>query len=92
MADAVIKALSGTVNGVNKTFTTPSKYIAGTLRAIANGQSYESDDTRWGWTEIDDETIEFTNAPVAGDVLQAFYQDKSSLVEGSPFHPGGLYP
>lgn len=96
--DSKIAALSGLTNGVNKTFTTPTRYVAGTLRLVMNGQVYEPDDDRKGWTEIDDTTIELEQAPLDGDILQAYYQDLDSgtfgldQVVGSPFHPTNDYP
>jgi len=94
-----IIALSGDTNGANKSFGTPTKYVAGTLRVVWNGQVYEPDDTKWGWSETSDQTIETITAPRNGDVMQAFYQDKTAAgqigvegVKGSPFHPTGLLP
>lgn len=94
-----IVALAGLVNGSNRSFTAPNKFEAGTLRVVWNGQVYESGDTRKGWTETTDQVIETTVAPRVGDVLQAFYQQKSTGeqigvegVVGSPFHPLGLLP
>lgn len=91
--------LAGTTDGVNTTFTTPSKYESGTIRVISNGSVYEANDTRKGWSEIDDQTIQLFAAPLAGDVLQAFYQEKNTGAQigvegvvGSPFHPTGLLP
>lgn len=96
--NSVIRELAGIVDGVNRTFTTPSKYVTGTIKVVWNGQVYEDTDDRTGWTEIDDETIELTEAPLVDDVLQAFYQDKDSQhlgldsVVGSPFDPNGILP
>jgi len=97
--ESVIKALTGAVDGVNKVFETPTRFVAGTLRVVWNGQVYEPDDDKWGWTETSDVLIELKQAPRTGDVIQAFYQDKDTAgqlgiddVRGSPFHPTGLYP
>lgn len=98
--DSVIVPLSGTVDGANTTFTTPSKYVSGTIKLIINGQVYEPNEDDYGWSETDDETIEINTAPLTGDVVQAFYKDKDSLhegtafdnVKGSPFHPQGILP
>ncbi len=96
--NSVLRELSGAVNGLNKTFLTPSKYVETTIRVIVNGQVYEYDDEQYGWIEIDDETIEMFEAPVATDVMQAFYQDLDSEhlgldnVKGSPFDPNGVLP
>jgi hypothetical protein len=82
---------------VNKIFVTPSRYVDTTLRVIWNGQVYEPDDDKWGWTELSDTEIETKRAPRTGDVLQAFYKEKETtsvedVVVGSPFHPTDLYP
>jgi len=96
--ESSILALTGVVNGVNKQFTTPSRYVETTLRLIWNGQVYEPDDDKWGWTETSDSTIELKRAPRTGDVLQAYYKEKDTttggedIVVGSPFHPTDLYP
>lgn len=97
MGSSVLYKLNGDVDGVNRTFTTPTTYISGTLRVLWNGQSYEPDDDRKGWTEIDSSTIETIEAPRTDDVLQAFYvmQDgdvPSNQVKGSPFDPNHVYP
>lgn len=95
---AVVQELVGSVDGVNKTFTTASKYVSGSIRVVVNGQVYEPDDDQYGWAEIDDQTIEMVEAPLTDDIVQAFYQDKDSAhlgldsVKGSPFHPSGLLP
>jgi len=63
-----------------------------------NGQDYESDEDEYGWVEEDSETIETNEAPLAGDIVQAFYQDGSESassvigVVGSPFDPSGALP
>ncbi len=95
---STIEELSGTIDGVNKTFTTPSAYVPGSIKVIWNGQLYDESDEIKGWSETDDTTIEFTNAPISGDVLLAFYQDASSAavglcdVVGTPFDPAGGLP
>lgn len=98
MGSKIVK-LIGDANGVNTTFSTPSKFVADSLRLIWNGNSYEPDDDKWGWVETDDQTIELVTAPRTDDVLQAYYQDKDEAgqigvegVVGSPFHPDNTYP
>jgi hypothetical protein len=96
--NSVVVELLGVVDGVNKTFYTPSQYVLTTIRVIVNGQVYDKDDTRKGWTEIDSSTVEMDAAPLVGDVLQAFYQDLDSEhlglkdVIGTPFDPNGVLP
>lgn len=97
--ESKIVALVGLVDNSNKLFTTPTRYLAGTLRLVWNGQVYEPDDDRHGWVEINDQTIETTKAPRPNDVLQAFYQEKDAAgqlgidnVVGTPFDPNGVLP
>jgi hypothetical protein len=85
-----IRRLSGTVDGVNKNFTTPTPYVATSLRLIRNGQVYEADDSTFGWTEVSTTEIQLLEAPIAGEVLQGFYSELRSL--GSPFDPLGVLP
>lgn len=98
--DSVIATLNGTIDGANKTFTTPSRYVTGTIVLIINGQVYKQNEDDYGWSEIDDSTIEINTAPLTGDVVQAFYKDLDTQhegtsfdnVKGSPFHPQGILP
>ena len=91
--NSLLSEMIGTIDGVNKTFTTPLRFVPGTIRVIWNGQVYDEGDTRHGWSEIDDITIETTFAPRVGDTLQAFYQVRDSEhigldnVYGSPYSP-----
>jgi hypothetical protein len=97
--ESTIRELTPPPNGATKVFFTPTTYKAGTLRLIWNGQVYEPDDDRFGWTELTNQTIETTGTPRTNDVLQAFYQDEGGSgipdvdnVVGSPFHPFGVLP
>ena len=96
--NSVLRAMNGSVNGVNKQFSTITKFVPGTIRVVQNGQVYEADDERKGWTELTDQTIEMIEAPRTGDEMQAFYQDADSEhlglvnVIGSPFDPNGVLP
>jgi len=97
--DSTIRSLTGATDGANKTFQTPTRYVAGSFRLVWNGVVYEPTDTKWGWTELSDVLVELVTAPRSGDVMQAFYQDKDTAgqiglddVVGSPFHPTGLLP
>jgi hypothetical protein len=92
-------ALVGITNGINRVFETPTHYVANSIRLFINGQSCERDDERKGWIETSDTAIETTRAPRDGDVLQAFYADKSTSgqlglddVRGSPYDPTGIMP
>jgi hypothetical protein len=96
--NSVLVYIDGTIDNVNKTFDTPTRYLTGTIKFIINGQIYESDDENYGWTEINNKSVEFFNSPLEGDVIQAFYQELDSKhlglqdVKGSPFDPNGLLP
>lgn len=96
--DSRILELSGVVDGVNKTFTTPTTYVSGSIRIIVNGLSYEEDDDEYGWSEISGTTIEMDNAPLTGDIIQAFYLDEDSehegqdIFTGTPVDPEGILP
>lgn len=79
----VIKALNGTVDGVNTDFTVPTQYVLGTIRVIVNGVVYSPSDTQWGYTELNDTTIRMKTAPLAGFKMQAFYREPKA--QGSPF-------
>ena len=78
--ESKIVLLSGTIDGVNKTFTTPVDYVAGSLRVFWNGSVFEPDDTQKGWTETGSDEIQTTVAPATNDVLQAFFQDDTVSV------------
>ena len=87
---SVITELTGTVNGVNATFTTPTVYRTGTIRPIINGVVYPQADDDWGCTEVDEETITLNTAPETGYLVQAFYEEAVSI--GLPVDPNGVYP
>lgn len=53
----------GTIDSVNKTFTTSFAYIPTTIRVFLNGLEQVSPDD---YVEIDSTTIEFVNAPIGG--------------------------
>lgn len=93
--ESKIVALTPDPDGVETDFNTPGSFLSGSFRLFMNGQSYEPDDERYGWTELNDTTIRFTVwVPEVGDVLQGFYQEYSELsgAQGSPFHPNDTYP
>ena len=96
--NSALVPLIGTVNGVNKGFSTPTRYKSGSIKVVVNGQIYEPDDDEYGWTETSDISIDFDNAPLTNDILQAFYLDADSEglslqnVVGTPFDPNGVLP
>ena len=97
MSVEVVQKLTPNPDGATRNFFTPSRYEPGSLRLIWNGQTYEPNDTKFGWSEVGDTEIELVTAPRTGDVLSAFYTDKDATgagegVKGSPFHPTDLYP
>ena len=73
MSSEQIRRLNEEPDGSTTTFTTPDPFVPGSFRLIRNGQVYESDDPTFGWSEVDVTTVELTEAPDTGEVLQAFY-------------------
>lgn len=90
MSTELVKRLSGDADGVNTVFTTPTPFVAGSLRALRNGVVYEPDDEVFGWAENSTTEIEFITAPMEDTVVQAFYTEIRS--EGSPYDPDGVLP
>lgn len=97
--ESVIRKLSPPPNGSADVFYTPTPFKAGTFRLVWNGQVYEPDDDRFGWTELTNQSIQTTRKPRTDDVLQGFYQDEAGSgipdvdnVVGSPFDPNGVLP
>jgi hypothetical protein len=93
MSVETIRNLSPAPDGATTIFETPSRYKAGTLRVVWNGQVYEASDTIWGWTELNDLAIQMVTPPRTGDCLQAFYTDldltgsENLTAIGRPFSP-----
>lgn len=81
----VIRNLEGTVDGANRDFSTPTKFVLGTFRAIVNGSVYAPDDDDWGFQEMSEYTIRFNTAPKVGFDLQGYYREP--VVDGSPIGP-----
>lgn len=73
MAGAVIRPLTGVINGVNREFRTPVPYIPGSVQVWLNGQLYRQD-LADGWEERGSDRIELKQAPAPGDVVQAFFR------------------
>ena len=76
MSVARFDVLSGTIDGANQVFTTPAPYAAGSTALFLNGQ-LKLDTNDDGWVETDPATgvLTLKEAPLAGDVVQAFYLD-----------------
>ena len=68
-------AISGLINGVNKTFTvSQGKYAGGSLEVYLNGQLQTQGALEdWEETSPANGTFTFLNAPVAGDLITAKY-------------------
>ncbi len=66
--DAVIRAAIGDVDGVNRDYTTPETYEAGTLRVIHNGLTRLE-----GYVETSTTSFRMDVAPRTGDVLLTYY-------------------
>lgn len=80
--------LVGTIDGVNKDFTTPSPFIAGTIKVKVNGVTYAASDDYFGFTEVGNQQINMVTAPKSWYTMQAFYSEAE--MQGSPFHPTEL--
>lgn len=67
-----IRRLEGVTNGFNKLFETPTPYLAGSVMVFLNGILLEKnlDD---GWSEGGNRKISMKVAPLADDVLEAYY-------------------
>jgi len=90
MSVEIARQLGGTVDGVNRDFTTPTSFLSGSLRLIRNGIFYDPSDDVFGWTETGANSIRLTEAPEAGESLQAFYTELKS--QGGPTDPDGVLP
>lgn len=69
---ASIEPLNGTVDGINKLFTTDNWYKTGSVVVYHNGLAMRQD-LDDGWTELGQNKIELNEAPIAGDIMQAYY-------------------
>lgn len=90
MTQELIRVLTGDIDGVNTTFTTPSDFEDNSFRLVLNGLVYESNHPTFGFTEVAPNQIELDTAPVAGESVAGFYTEL--VAEGSPFHPNNTYP
>jgi hypothetical protein len=73
MRDLVLRNLAGTIDGVNKVFTTPSPYVADTVALWVNGVLLAGPLDN-GFIELGGDQIEIKVAPQPGDTLQAIYE------------------
>jgi hypothetical protein len=67
-----IETLQGSANGINTIFKTSNSYRPGSVQVFRNGLLGERLLVD-GWTELGFKRIQFKEAPIAGDVLQAYY-------------------
>ena len=68
--------LSGTIDGVNTTFTvSAAEYVSGTLRVYLNGQ-LQTQGTSEDWTEANSDVgqFDFATPPVSGDQITVTYK------------------
>lgn len=98
MASSRLEPVSGSVDGVNRVFSTPTYYRAGSLVVFLNGQQLKRQLDN-GWVELDPNagTFEMKLAPVGprpgslddpGDVLFAYYDTEAATATGGA--PGGI--
>jgi hypothetical protein len=90
MSDFSVHLASGTIDGVNDEFGTPTDYDSGSLRAIVNGAIYDPSDEQYGLTELTGNTFRLNTPPKAGFILQVSYREIP--VVGSPYDPDGVLP
>lgn len=73
MPSSVIETALGPVNGINTKFTTSVMYVPGSLQVWLNGllKRRDFDD---GWVELGSNKFEMKEAPITGDVVQAYFR------------------
>lgn len=83
--------LSGTIDGVNAVFTTPTAYTAGTTAVYLNGQLLLNPaGNPWAESNPSTGTITITGLeciPRVGDVISAFYIDTQDSFTGTVVEP-----
>jgi len=89
--------LIGVPDGVEREFVTPSAFAPDTIKVFWNGVEYRADDDLKGWVEVSTSRIRFNVAPLANDILQAYYHETNPVpgldnVVGTPFDPDGVLP
>ena len=68
----VIEIALGTVDGLNKLFTTTVPFLLGSIQVFLNGLAKRRDYAD-GWTELPPNTIRLGEAPQPTDVVQVYY-------------------
>jgi hypothetical protein len=73
MPSTVIEVAAGPIDGFNKSFTVTAMYVPGSLQVWLNGLLLRKDYAD-GWTEQGSNQFKMKEAPLAGDVVQAYYR------------------
>ena len=73
MPSTVIEAAMGPIDGVNTSFTVSAMYVPGSLQVWLNGQLKRKDFTD-GWSEQGSNKFKMNEAPLPGDVVQAYFR------------------
>lgn len=89
MSEPILAEAIGVIDGVNKDFTTPSAYFAGTVFAYKNGLLIRAIDDD-GPIEQGTNQVQMKEAPRTGDTLH-FYYDTQPPVHGGFYGPPDIY-
>jgi hypothetical protein len=73
MPSTVIEVAMGPIDGVNKSFTVSAMYVPGSLQVWLNGLLLRKDYDD-GWTEQGWNKFKMKEAPIPGDVVQAYFR------------------
>lgn len=73
MPATVIEVAVGVIDGVNTTFRVSVMYVPGSLQVWLNGLLLRKD---WdnGWVELGSNKFRLKEAPISGDVVQAYFR------------------
>lgn len=75
LVSSVIKEpVTGTIDGVNTSFSTSQAYLAGSLRLTIRGVFRDPSDTDWGYSETGSTTFTINTAPLEDDRVTAIYR------------------
>jgi hypothetical protein len=72
MALALLRVLTGSVDGVNVVFQTPYPYRPGSVRIFLDGQ-LKREDFDDGWIELGYDKVQLKIPPESGRVVQAYF-------------------
>lgn len=80
MPNTRLVVAQGLINGLNRVFLTGEPYVSGSTAYILNGRIHSQGtlDSRFGYVESNSDTGEITvnEAPVDGDVVLIYFQDR----------------